>query len=106
MNIEKIFDDLFHKMFENMPKDLYREEKLPDGSIVKRTCPFVYGYSTTLGPDGKPVIQKFGNVKRSRKVAPFGASRLYLEAKGEREPLVDVRSDDCIVRVIAEVPRR
>lgn len=63
-HLEKMFYDLFNEMFENMSKDLYREEKLPDGSIVKRMGPFVYGYSMTLGPNGKPVIQEFGNVKR------------------------------------------
>lgn len=38
------------------------------------------------------------------KAAPSGHSRLSLEAKGEREPLLDVRSDNGIVHVIAEVP--
>jgi len=29
--------------------------------------PFVYGYSFSMGPDGKPVIREFGNVKPSLK---------------------------------------
>jgi len=24
--------------------------------------PFVYGYSMTMGPDGKPIVREFGNV--------------------------------------------
>lgn len=103
-NVEKMFDYMFREMFDNIPEDLYREEKLPDGSTAKRVGPFIYGYSITLGPDGKPKLQEFGNVKRSNKAAPFGASRTALEAKGEREPLIDVTSDKETVRVIAEIP--
>jgi hypothetical protein len=27
--------------------------------------PFVYGYSMTIGPDGKPRVREFGNVRGS-----------------------------------------
>jgi len=102
--VERMFDDMFREMFETMPKNLYREERLPDGSVVRRMGPFVYGYSMTLGPDGKPVIREFGNVKPSRRPTPFGVSKSSLEVKEEREPLIDVISDDSTIRVIAEVP--
>ena len=35
--------------------------------------PIVYGYSMTIGPDGKPRIKEFGNVKPS---AIGGTSRM------------------------------
>ena len=35
-----------------------------------------------IGPDGKPEIQEFGNIKKGLKGAP--------QIKDEREPLVDI----------------
>jgi len=109
-------DDIFREMEEMMqrefkefttklPKDLVRERRLPDGSTTKEWGPFVYGYSMTIGPDGKPQIREFGNVKPSLKPeAPFGARRPTVDIKEEREPLVDVISTDSEVKVVAEVP--
>ena len=84
-----MFNDMIREMFDNMPKDLYREERHSDGSVVKRMGPFVYGYSMTLGPEGRPVIREFGNVRRSMRPMPFGVSKPSLEVNEEREPLVD-----------------
>ena len=109
-------DDIFRQMEEMMqrefkefttklPKDLVRERKLPDGSTSKEWGPFVYGYSMTIGPDGKPQIREFGNVKPSLKPeTPFGSRRPSIDIKEEREPLVDVLSTDSEVKVVAEVP--
>jgi HSP20 family protein len=109
-------DDIFRQMEEMMqrefkefttklPKDLVRERKLPDGSTSKEWGPFVYGYSMTIGPDGKPQIREFGNVKPSLKPeTPFGSRRPSLDVKEEREPLVDVMSTDGDVKVVAEIP--
>lgn len=99
-----MFDDMFQDMFQNIPEDLYKEEKRPDGSIVRRIGPFVYGYSMAVGPDGKPVIREFGNVKPSSRPTPFGVPKPSLEVKKEREPLVDVINEDSTIRIIAEVP--
>ncbi|MGC2685376.1 MAG: archaeal heat shock protein Hsp20 [Candidatus Nitrosopolaris sp.] len=61
----------------------------------------VYGYSMTVGPDGKPRIREFGNVKPSR-LGFGGFSRP--EISGETEPLVDVTTTDNEVKVVAEMP--
>ncbi len=103
-NIDKMFDDMFREMTENLPKEPQEEERLPDGSVVRRRGPYVYGYSMTIGPDGKPVVREFGNVKHSQKPTPFGVPKPALEAKEEREPLVDVLDEKDSVRVIAEIP--
>jgi len=81
-----------------------RERKLPDGTTVREWGPFVYGYSMTIGPDGKPRIREFGNVKPSLKPEAFGITRPSLDVKEEREPLVDVMSTDGEVKIIAELP--
>jgi len=96
--VDRMFEDIFKETFGALPKELYKERKLPDGSIVKTFGPVMYGYSMTMGPDGKPVIREFGNLKPSRVPG--------LPATGEqREPLVDIVSGEQMVQVIAEVPR-
>ena len=102
------FDEMFEHMFEDMargmPKDLMDEQKLQDGSTVRRFGPFVYGYSMSMGPDGKPIVQEFGNVKPSKRPGVFGMDQPALEPKATREPLVDVINESDQVRVLAELP--
>jgi len=102
------FDEMFQNMFEDMartmPRDLMSEKKLPDGSTMKQWGPYVYGYSMTIGPDGKPVVQEFGNVKPSKRPGAFGLEQPALEPKETREPLVDVINEQAQVRVVAELP--
>lgn len=57
--------------------------------------PYVYGFSMSFGPNGKPVIREFGNVHQSR---------LGPKIREEREPLVDVMEEDKDVVVVAELP--
>jgi len=102
------FDDMFERMFQDMakdmPKDMIREKKLPDGSTIRQFGPFMYGYSMSVGPDGKPIIQEFGNVKPSRRPGMFGMEQPALEPMDSREPLVDVINEPEQVRVLAELP--
>ncbi|MGQ9479178.1 MAG: archaeal heat shock protein Hsp20 [Thermoproteota archaeon] len=95
---EEDFFDYFRDIEKRFPKELIKEEKLPDGSVRREYGPFIYGYSVRIGPDGKPVIREFGNVKR--KVSPVKP----LEVKESTEPLVDVITEDNQIKVIAEVP--
>ena len=103
-DIEEMMEREFREFKTRVPKDLVRERKLPDGSTINEWGPFVYGYSMIVGPDGKPKIREFGNVKPSRKSEAFGVTRPSLEIKEEREPLVDVISTDSEVKIIAELP--
>ena len=93
--MEKMMEEEFKNFSEKVPKDYVKERKLPDGRTVKEMGPFVYGYSMKIGPDGKPEIRQFGNIKNSLK-GP--------EVKNEREPLVDIIETDKEVRVVAELP--
>ncbi|MCW4029846.1 MAG: Hsp20/alpha crystallin family protein [Candidatus Bathyarchaeota archaeon] len=94
--MEKLMDEEFKTFTEKVPKEFVKERKLPDGSTVKELGPFVYGYSMKIGPDGKPEIQEFGNVKKGLKGTP--------QIKEEREPLVDIIEDERVVRVVVELP--
>ena len=95
--MERAFSDQFKDLERELPKNLVRESKTPDGSVKKEIGPIVYGYSVTIGPDGKPVVREFGNVRS-------GEGRSWKAIQDKREPLVDVVSSGKEVRVIAEMP--
>jgi HSP20 family protein len=94
--MERMMDEELKDFTEKVPKEYIKERKLPDGSTVKELGPFVHGYSMKIGPDGKPEIQEFGNIKKSLKGTP--------EVKEEREPLVDIVDTDKEIHVVAELP--
>jgi len=89
----------FEDVEKRIPKDLVREYTTPDGGKVREIGPMVYGYSMTVGPDGKPRVREFGNVKPSR-FGGFGRP----EISGETEPLVDVTTTDNEVKAVVEMP--
>jgi HSP20 family protein len=93
--MEKMMEEEFKTFTSRVPKDYVRERKLPDGSTTREWGPFVYGYSIKIGPDGKPEVREFGNVK---------PGRLGPEVKEEREPLVDVIETNGDVHIVAELP--
>jgi HSP20 family protein len=95
--MERAFSDQFKELEKSLPKSMVRESKSPDGTTKKEIGPIVYGYSVTVGPDGKPVVREFGNVRK-------GEGANWKQIQDKREPLVDVVSSDKEVRVIAEVP--
>ncbi len=97
--MEKMMQEAFKNVEQRVPKNLVRERKMEDGSIVREMGPIVYGYSVKIGPDGKPVVRKFGNINAFPNV--FGGG---MALKEEREPLVDVIKGDGELRVVAEVP--
>jgi len=102
--MDRLMEEMFSDITTSIPKELVRERKLPDGSTVREMGPFVYGYSVTVGPDGKPIIREFGNVKHRTRLSQSGRPRPMMEVKGKSEPLTDVIEEENVVRVIAEVP--
>jgi len=90
------FDDEFDKLFKSM----FRSANLDDlfEGVKSAGCasgPFCYGYTMTVGPDGKPVVNEYGNVKPGS-----------LPTSDTREPLVDTIVDDKekVVKLVAEMP--
>jgi HSP20 family protein len=94
--MEKMIDEELKTFTDKVPKEYVKERKLPDGSTVKELGPFVYGYSMKIGSDGKPEIQKFGNIKKGLTGPP--------EVKEEREPLVDIVETNEEIHVVVELP--
>jgi len=98
--MEKEMAESFRDMENFMPRDMVRVRRLPDGSVRREYGPFVYGYSVKIGPDGKPIIREFGNLKPGL----GGEGRPPLNLQDQREPLVDVIEEDETIKVLAELP--
>jgi HSP20 family protein len=87
--IDRMLDDLGEGAFLDS-RSLEEFMRDPQG-----TNPFVFGFSMTMGPDGKPTIQRFGNVSPNEdgiKMSP------------QLEPLVDIIEEDDEIIVVAELP--
>ena len=92
------FDDEFDNLFKKMSRsfmnldDVFEEVKEPG---VHSSGPFYYGYTMTVGPDGKPVVKEYGNVKPG-----------LLPTSETREPFVDTLVDEKekVLKLVAEMP--
>jgi HSP20 family protein len=98
--MEKEMAKTFKDMENMMPRDMVRVRRQPDGSVRREYGPFVYGYSVKIGPDGRPIVREFGNIKPG----PGGKGRPPLNLQDQREPLVDIIEEDDQIKVIAELP--
>src|SRR5437879_13682709 len=78
------------RMMDEMMRKAFTMPRAQEGPL-----PFVYGFSMSVGRDGKPVVREFGNLEQSSR-GPL--------LKEEREPLVDVieEGDEIIVEI--EIP--
>ena len=97
--IYDIFNDLFREIEEEFREFVEEAERLssyePGAYQERRIGPFVYGFRVTIGPDGRPKIEEFGNVRRKGRLPKITE---------ELEPLVDVLDEGDKVRVVAEIP--
>ncbi len=98
--MEKEMTESFSEMENFVPRDMVRVRRLPDGSVKREYGPFIYGYSVKIGPDGKPIIREFGNIKPGL----GGEGRPPLDLKDQREPLIDIVDEDDNIKVVAELP--
>jgi HSP20 family protein len=92
-----MFDDEFDRIFKRMSSSFFDiddifEEFKENGSNFG---PFYYGYTMTAGPNGKPVVKEYGNVKPG-----------LLPSADTREPIVDAIVDEKekLVKLVAEMP--
>jgi HSP20 family protein len=102
--MERGFEDAFKNMQVKAPKDLVKEYQTPGGGKVREYGPFIYGYSMTVGPDGKPKVREFGNVKSPFSNIKQGSYFTRPLISSEREPLADVITTDNEVKVAVEMP--
>ena len=101
--------NVFNDISTNAPEELVREYETDEGVKVREVGPIVYGYSMTIGPEGKPIVREFGNVRslgdtgsNAKKIGQNIGKSSQISA--EREPLVDVNTTDTEVIVVVEMP--
>ena len=92
-----MFSDEFDRIFKRMSSSFFDiddifEEFKENGS---NSGPFYYGYTMTVGPNGKPIVKEYGNVKPG-----------LLPSSDTREPIVDTIVDEKekLVKLVAEMP--
>ena len=90
-------DDEFNRIFKQMSCSFVNLDNVFEmlknaGNI---SGPVFYGYTMPTGPDGKPVVQEYGNVQPD--VLPTG---------NKREPLIDTLVDEKekTLKIVAEMP--
>jgi HSP20 family protein len=101
--MQKMFDQFDRDLSDGTSKEMVKEYQAPDGSKIRQVGPIVYGYSVTIGPDGKPIVQEFGNV-RPNKGGSGLTGRTGPQLNVEREPLLDINVMDNQGTVILEMP--
>jgi HSP20 family protein len=90
------FDTEIDRIFKSMSTSFFDVnnvfEEFKDNS---NSGPLFYGYTMTVGPDGKPSVQEYGNVKPD-----------YPHISDTREAIVDTIVDEKekVVKLIAEMP--
>lgn len=92
-----MFNDEYNRFFVRMSNSFFNMddifEELKTNGI--NNGPYYYGYTMTVGPDGKPVVREYCNVNQES-----------LPASNTREPMVDTIIDEKekLVKLIAEMP--
>ena len=92
-----MFDSEFDRIFKRVSNsffnidDVFEEFKEKDSS----SGPYYYGYTMTVGHDGKPIVREYGNVRPG-----------LLSDSGTKEPVVDTIIDkkEKSIKLVAEMP--
>ncbi len=93
------FDDEIDRLYKKMSRSFMNLDEIFDeaneSGNIQSYGPFYYGYTMTLGSDGKPVVKEYGNVNPG-----------LLTTSDTREPLVDTLVDEKekVLTLVAEMP--
>lgn len=88
------FIEEFEREMEREMEEVFKPFSGEKTSRRGRSNVYYYGFEITVGPDGKPKIREFGNVK------PW--SRPLVSE--DTEPLTDVYDEGNVVKVIMDMP--
>ncbi|WP_333639025.1 archaeal heat shock protein Hsp20 [Pyrobaculum aerophilum] len=101
-----IFDEFerfmrrWQKFFEEIERQIEEDFKrfsAQPPSFGSRPRYYYYGFEITVGPDGKPVVREFGNVRRRSDVEK-------IEVVDEIDPLTDIVEEDDKIKVVVDMP--
>jgi HSP20 family protein len=89
------FDNLFQKLMRPFKELDQTWDDMKRSGNVQTFGPYYYGYSLSVGQDGKPVVKEYGNIRPA-----------LLSNAETREPFADVIVDDKekVLKIIAEMP--
>jgi len=90
------FDSEIDRIFNKMTKSFFEIDGIfEEFKGSSNSGPLFYGCTMTVDPDGKPVVQEYGNVKPDQ-----------LPISDTREPIVDTIVDEKekVVKLIVEMP--
>jgi len=89
------FDNLFRRMMRPFKEIDQMWDDMKSAGNVQTFGPYYYGYSMTIGPDGKPVVKEYGNIRPA-----------LLPSAETREPFADVILDnkENVLKIVAEMP--
>ena len=98
---KRLFKEIFGKVMKGLPHDF---QNLSPEDIQKEIMknkdkfgfPFMYGFNVNIGPNGKPRVDSFGNIKQK----PSGKPKVNTS----REPLIEINEEADQLIVIAEMP--
>jgi HSP20 family protein len=109
----------FYNIQPNIQKVIIKEYQSSDGNKVREIPPIMFGYSMTIGPDGKLYVREFRNAQSLDKgIATKRTASIQTREKVEientnenlsitplnkRNSLVDITSTDSEVKVILEI---
>ncbi len=77
------FDSEFDRIFKRMSNSFFNIDDIFEESKGNGSGSCCYGYTMTIGPDGKPIVKEYGNVKPDQ-----------LPTSDTREPIVDTIVDE------------
>jgi len=89
------WQQFFEEIERQIEEDLRRLTAEPAARSVGRPRYYYYGFEITIGPDGRPVVREFGNVRR-------GAEKI--EVVEEIDPLTDIIEEDDKIKVVVDIP--
>ncbi len=90
------FDSEIDRIFKKMSGSFFDTDNIfEEFKGDSNSSPLFYGCTMTVGPDGKPSVQEYGNVKPNR-----------LSVSDTKEAIVDTIVDEKekVVKLIAEMP--
>jgi HSP20 family protein len=87
----------FFEEFERQIEEDIRRFMAQSGLGRGKPRYYYYGFEITIGPDGRPVVREFGNVRRRPDVE-------RIEVVDEIDPLTDVVEEDDKIKVIVDMP--
>ncbi|MGQ9719948.1 MAG: Hsp20/alpha crystallin family protein [Candidatus Jordarchaeum sp.] len=90
---QEIIEEMMRQLFKD-PEKMFRNPE----EFLKNPPPMFYGFSVTIGPDGKPQIKPLGKGE-----TPFKPT-IEIEQQKEEEPLVDIFDEGKEIIVVAEIP--